>query len=68
MIDEVGMIHRHADGERPMRHEVDKRIDGLRLREYACECGFSAAVLTKVDAERPGQRWPFSFSTQAPAS
>ncbi len=68
MIDEVGMIHRHDDGERPMRHEDDERIDGLRLREYSCDCGFSAAVLTRVDREHPGTSWPFQFRTQPPVS
>ena len=68
MIDEVGMTHRHADGERPMRHQDDERIDGLRLREFSCECGYSAAVLTKTEAERPGASWPFQFRTQPPLS
>jgi hypothetical protein len=63
MIDEVGMTHRHADGERPMRYQDDERIDGLRLREYACDCGYSAAVLTRLEKELPGQRWPFAFKS-----
>jgi hypothetical protein len=68
MIDEVGMIHRHDDGERPMRHGDEERIDGLRLREYSCDCGFSAAVLTRMETERPGTSWPFQFRTQPPVS
>jgi hypothetical protein len=68
MIDEVGMIHRHDDGEQPMRYQDDERIDGLRLREYSCDCGFSAAVLTKVEAEQPGRSWPFSFRSPQPLS
>jgi hypothetical protein len=68
VIDEVGMNHRHDDGERPMRHEDDERIDGLRLREYSCDCGFSAAVLTRVDSERQGASWPFQFRTQTRVS
>jgi hypothetical protein len=47
-----------------MRHEDDERIDGLRLREYSCDCGFSAAVLTRMETERPGTSWPFQFRTQ----
>ena len=66
MIDEVGMIHRHSDGERLMRYQDDERIAGLRLREYSCDCGFSAAVLTKVDTEVPGKSWPFAFRTDQP--
>jgi hypothetical protein len=68
MIDEVGMTHRHADGERPMRYQDDERIDGLRLREYSCDCGFSAAVLTRVPEEHQGESWPFNFRTSPPVS
>ena len=68
MSDEVAMIHRHADDERPMRYQDDERIDGLRLREYACDCGYSAAVLTRSESERPGPSWPFQFRTQPPVS
>jgi hypothetical protein len=65
MIDHVVITHRHADDETEMRHVDDERIDGLRLREYTCDCGFSAAVLTRVAEERPGESWPFAFrSTQ----
>ena len=44
-----------------MQHVDDERIDGLKLREYACSCGFTAAVLTRVAEEQPGQSWPFRF-------
>jgi hypothetical protein len=68
MSDEVGMNHRHADGERPMRHDDDERIDGLRLREFSCDCGYSAAVLTRMDSEQQGKSWPFQFRSQPPVS
>jgi len=67
MVEEVGMMHRHADEERPMRHVGDERVDGLRLREYTCECGYSAAVLTRVAEQQQGQSWPFQFRS-APIS
>ena len=68
MTDQVDMTHRHDDGEQAMQHIDDERIDGLRLREYACACGFSAAVLTRVGDENQGQSWPFSFRTNPPVS
>jgi hypothetical protein len=68
MIDEVDMIHRHADGERTMRFQDDERIDGLRLREFSCDCGFSAAVLTRMESESQGSSWPFRFRSQPPVS
>jgi hypothetical protein len=68
MTDNVAMIHRHDDDERPMRHIEDERIDGLRLRQYSCDCGFAAAVLTKVEEEHQGASWPFSFRMAPPVS
>ncbi len=62
-IDQLAMTHRHADGEFEMAHVDDERIDGLRLRQYACSCGFTAAVLTRVAEEQQGQSWPFQFRT-----
>ncbi len=63
MTEQVSIRHRHDDGEEPMLHVDDERIDGLRLREFTCRCGFSAAVLTRVAEERQGERWPFAFRT-----
>ena len=68
MTDNVAMIHRHDDDERPMHHIEDERIDGLRLRQYSCDCGFAAAVLTKVEEEHQGTSWPFSFRMAPPVS
>jgi hypothetical protein len=62
MSDDVRMHHHHAeDGEQVMQHVDAERIDGLKLREYTCSCGFTAAVLTRVEEELPGQSWPFRF-------
>jgi hypothetical protein len=61
MNDDVTISHSHADGEQPMDHVSDERVDGLRLQEYTCSCGFSAAILTRVTEERQGQSWPFQF-------
>lgn len=68
MTDQVAITHRHADGEKTMNHADDERIDGLRLREYTCPCGFSLAVLTRVAEEQQGHSWPFAFRTQTPVS
>lgn len=57
------MVHRHDDAERPMRHVDDERIDGLRVREFSCDCGYSVAVLSRVAEEQQGQSWPFAFRT-----
>ena len=62
------MVHRHEDEERPMRHLDDERIDGLRVREYTCDCGYIAAVLTRVRDEVPSERWPFSLQAPRTAS
>ena len=61
MSEQVLITHQHDDGEQPMEHVDDERIDGLRLRQYACGCGFTAAVLTRVAEERQGESWPFAF-------
>jgi hypothetical protein len=68
MMEQVELTHRHADGEQPMQHQDDERIDGLQLREYTCTCGFSAAVLTRVAEEHQGQSWPFQFRSPPPLS
>jgi hypothetical protein len=68
MTDTVAMTHRHDDGERAMRHVDDERIDGLRLREYTCDCGFSAAVLTRVAQERTGPSWSLPLRLPRPVS
>jgi hypothetical protein len=67
MSDDLVVTHRHADGEEPMQHLADDRVDGLRLQEYACPCGYSAAVLTRVAEEQQGHSWPFQFRS-APLS
>jgi hypothetical protein len=61
LTDHVLMQHRHDEGEQHMQHVDDERIDGLKLREYTCSCGFTAAVLTRVAEEQPGHSWPFRF-------
>lgn len=66
MTDEVQLTHRHGDSEEPMNAVDDGRIDGLRVREFACSCGFAAAVLSRVEDEEPGVAWPFKFQTSAP--
>lgn len=68
MVDEVAMVHRHDDGERQMRHLDDERIDGLRLREFTCDCGYSVAVLTRVQEEQQGKSWPFAFRSSTAVS
>jgi len=66
MTDDVGMTHRHGEDERPMSHYDDSHVDGLRVRQFACECGFVAAVLSRVEDEAQGGSWPFSFRAPAP--
>jgi hypothetical protein len=68
MTDHVEMTHRHADGDEPMAHVDDERIDGLQLREYTCPCGFSAALLTRVAEAHQGESWPFRFREAPPVS
>jgi hypothetical protein len=58
-VDEVIINHRHGDAPTEMSTVDDERVDGLRVREYACSCGFAAAVLSRVDGEEPGKGWPF---------
>ena len=55
------MTHAHGEGHQAMLAVDDERIDGLRVREYTCGCGFSAAVLNRVEDEEPSERWPFRF-------
>jgi hypothetical protein len=66
MTDEVQVTHRHGDDEEPMNPVDDGRIDGLRVRQYACGCGFAAAVLSRVEDQDPGVAWPFKFQASAP--
>ena len=66
MSDEVMLAHRHVDAEEPMRHVEDERIDGLRVSEYSCSCGFGAAVLSRVEEEQQGVSWPYKLPTPAP--
>jgi len=66
MTDEVLVAHRHIDTEEPMKHVDDDRVDGLRVREYTCICGFGAAVLSRVDDEEQGASWPFTLRTPTP--
>jgi hypothetical protein len=66
MTDEVMLAHRHVEGEEPMRNVEDERIHGLRVAEYACSCGFGAAVLSRADEEQQGASWPYALKTPAP--
>jgi hypothetical protein len=67
MTDQLLVQHRHDEGDQHvMQHVDDERIDGLKLREYTCTCGFTAAVLTRVPEEQPGHSWPFRFRSAAP--
>jgi hypothetical protein len=59
---EVLVSHSHGDGHEEMRPVDDDRVDGLRVREYSCTCGFVAAVLSRVDDEEPGASWPYAFA------
>lgn len=61
MTDEVVVTHRHEDGDEPMAPAGDDRVDGLRLREYACGCGFGAAILSRIEDQTPGASRPFAF-------
>ena len=58
MTNEVMLAHRHVDTDEPMRHVEDERVDGLRVSEYTCSCGFGAAVLSRVDEEKQGPAGP----------
>jgi len=63
--DEVTLIHRHDDGEQSMTPVSDDHVDGLRVREYACTCGFGTAVLSKVESEQQGASWPYTMRDAA---
>jgi hypothetical protein len=58
MADSLAITHGHANVDEPMRAASDERIDGLRVREFVCACGFVTAVLNRVEDEEPGARWP----------
>lgn len=65
MEDEIVLTHRHDDAERhQMAAGNESRVDGLRVREYECPCGFSAAVLSRTTEEQIGPSWPFRWSTR----
>jgi hypothetical protein len=64
--DHVAVTHAHGGGDQPMQAVDDERIDGLRVREYTCVCGFTAAVLNRVEDEEPGAKWPFNFRPTSP--
>lgn len=66
MTNDVTVTHQHADEERAMQHVEDERVDGVRLRQYACDCGYTAAVLTRLEQERVGASWPFEFRSPTP--
>ena len=66
MTDELLLTHRHEETQEPMHDVRDGRIDGLRVREYACGCGFGAAVLSRAEDEEPGARWPNQFKSVLP--
>ena len=61
MPDEIEINHRHDDGGRPMTRTDEDRIDGLVVRQFSCDCGYGAAVLSRLDDEEPGGSWPFTF-------
>ena len=66
LVDEVSLAHAHGDEQYEMYAADDNRIDGLRVREYTCMCGFAAAVLSRVEDEQPGPKWPFTFPGMTP--
>jgi hypothetical protein len=66
VVDEVLVTHTHGDAQQEMRPVDDDRVDGLRVREYACSCGFVAAVLSRVEDEQPGTTWPYAFQAVIP--
>jgi hypothetical protein len=66
MTDEVQVTHRHGDDDEPMNPVDDGRIDGLRVRQYACTCGFAAAVLSRIEDQEPGMTWPYTFQPSTP--
>ena len=66
MTDEVRITHRHGDDDEPMDAVDDGRIDGLRVRQYTCRCGFAAALLSPVEDQKPGLSWPYRFESTAP--
>ena len=59
--DEVVIQHRHPNAEAPMARVEDSRVDGLRVRQFSCECGFGAAILSRNDPDEPGPSWPIQF-------
>jgi hypothetical protein len=61
MADEILISHRHPDGDQPMSAVGEQRIDGLRVRQFSCDCGFGAAILSRVEEMEPGVSWPFAF-------
>jgi hypothetical protein len=66
MTDEVQVTHRHGDNEEPMNPVDDGRIDGLRVRQYACTCGFVAAMLSRIEDQEPGLTWPYTLQASTP--
>lgn len=66
LVDEVLVTHAHGDAQQEMRPVDDDRVDGLRVREYACTCGFVAAVLSRVEDQEPGTTWPYAFQPAVP--
>jgi hypothetical protein len=66
MSDEVQVTHHHGESEEPMNAVDDGRIDGLRVRQYACACGFAAAVLSPVEDQEQGASWPYKFGPSTP--
>jgi hypothetical protein len=65
-VDDVALTHAHSDIEQAMHPVGDDRIDGLRVREFACACGFAAALLSRVDDIDPGPSWPYAFPPAPP--
>lgn len=62
MEDEILITHQHRDTERHrMAPGNESTVDGLRVREYECPCGFSAALLSRNRDVDPGPSWPFRW-------
>ena len=64
MTDDIEIAHRHDDEATAMRTTDENRVDGLIVRQFTCDCGYVAAVLSPVDDEQPGSSWPFAFGRQ----
>ena len=57
----VSIEHAHADEARTMELVRVERVDGLAVEHYACGCGHTIIVLSRVDGERQGASWPLNW-------